>query len=303
MLKHVESYWTHLSIQVLKRYGEWFPDKIYLKLLYRLSMHKRLNLKNPKTFTEKIQWLKLYDRKAKYTLMVDKIKVKEFVANTIGKEYVIPTIGVWNSFEEIDFNSLPESFVLKTNCGGGSGGVIICKNKQLLDINDAKTKINNSLKNNIYKTYREWPYKNIVPQIFAEQYMRNSNDEELRDYKFFCFDGVPKYCQVISNRRTKETIDFYDMNWIHQEFYGLNPKCKQSDISIPKPALLNQMINIAKIFSKNMPFLRVDLYNINNHIYFGELTFYPASGIGTFTPSKWNTYLGNMIHIHSNDNK
>lgn len=127
MLKHVESYWTHLSIRVLKRYGKWFPDNIYLKLLYRLSMHKRLNLKNPRTFTEKIQWLKLYDRKPKYTLMVDKIRVKEFVASTIGKEYVIPTIGVWNSFEEIDFNSLPESFVLKTNCGGGSGGVIICK--------------------------------------------------------------------------------------------------------------------------------------------------------------------------------
>lgn len=286
-----------LLIALLKRFWFLFNDKTYLKLRYYFEMHEKLNLKNPQKFTEKIQWLKLFNRKAEYTVMVDKLAVKNYIADIIGKEYVIPTIGIWSKVEEIDFCTLPNEFVLKNNHSGGSTGVVICKDKNKFDISHTKKLLNSSLKSNIYYTTKEWPYKNIEPKIFAETLLYSENGKDLTDYKFYCFNGTPTYCQVISNRKTNETIDFYDINWVHQPFYGLNPKCKQSVVSIEKPQNYDLMINIARILSRNIPFVRIDLYNINGRVYFGEITFFPASGFGVFTPIEWDLILGQKIKL------
>lgn len=282
-------------LALLKKIWFLFSDKTYLKLRYYLEMHEKLNLNNPKKFTEKIQWLKLYDKKDEYTRLVDKITVKQFVESVICKDIIVPTLGVWNNFDDIDFNLLPNEFVLKTNHSGGSTGVVICKNKRDFDISHARQLLNSSLESNSYYTTKEWPYKNIKPKIFAETLLHSENGKDLIDYKFYCFDGVPMYCQVISNRSTNETIDFYDVNWVHQPFYGLNPKCKQSIASIDKPKNYELMLDIARTLSRYIPFARVDLYNINGSIYFGEITFFPASGFGTFTPREYNDILGKYI--------
>lgn len=286
-----------LLLAVLKRSWFLFTEKRYLKIRYYLEEGKRLNIKEPKTFTEKIQWLKLNNRQDIYTTMVDKITVKQYVASLINDRIIIPTIGVWNRFDDIDFGLLPDSFVLKTNHSGGGTGVVICRDKSNFDIISAKRKINASLKDSIYNSTKEWPYKNVVPKVFAEQLLITQNGEELTDYKFYCFDGIPKYCQVIRDRRNGETIDFFDMNWIHQPFYGLNPKCKQSQNNIEKPKSYEEMIHIAKVLSKDIPFVRVDLYDIHGKIYFGEITFFPASGYGHFTPEEYDLILGNHIKL------
>lgn len=282
-------------LALLKKIWFLFSDKTYLKLRYYLEMHEKLNLNNPKKFTEKIQWLKLYDKKDEYTRLVDKITVKQFVESVICKDIIVPTLGVWNNFDDIDFNLLPNEFVLKTNHSGGSTGVVICKDKRDFDISHARQLLNSSMESNSYYTTKEWPYKNIKPKIFAETLLHSENGKDLIDYKFYCFDGAPMYCQVISNRSTNETIDFYDVNWVHQPFYGLNPKCKQSIASIDKPKNYELMLDIARTLSRYIPFVRVDLYNINGSIYFGEITFFPASGFGTFTPREYNDILGKYI--------
>lgn len=272
------------------------PDKIYLKIIYKRVLGKRLNLSNPQTFNEKIQWLKLYDRNPEYTTMVDKYEVKEYVADKIGEQYIIPTLGVWDRFDDIDFDKLPDQFVLK--CTHDSGGLVICRDKAKLDKIEAKRKIEASLKRNYYYPGREWPYKNVNPRIIAEEYMKDSETDELKDYKFFCFNGEPVYCQVISDRSTNETIDFFDMDWKHQEFTGLAlPHKLFSSHPVPVPVTFYQMINTAKKLSEKIPFVRVDFYEVNNKMYFGEVTFYPASGFGVFTPEQWNISLGQMIQL------
>ena len=192
-----------LIVSLLQRYGGWIPDRIYLKWLYRLKMGKKLDLKNPKTWSEKLQWLKLYNRRAEYTMMVDKYAVKDYVAGIIGKEYIIQTIGVWDKIEDIEWGFLPDKFVLKTTYGGGSSGVVICKDKSAFDKNKAIVRLKKSMKQDIYRSLREWPYKNVPKRIIAEQYIEPSKHlNDLPDYKFFCFNGKPKYCQVISGRAT-----------------------------------------------------------------------------------------------------
>lgn len=283
----------------------FLPDKQFLQLRYFFEMGHRLNLKNPQTFTEKIQWLKLFNRRPEYALMVDKLSVKNFVAQRIGNDIVIPTIGIWNRPEEIDFDLLPDSFVLKTNHDGGSLGVIIVKDKNAADFSKIKQMLSVSLKNDIYTYYREWPYKNIKRQIFAEPYMQDGDNAELIDYKFYCFNGKPYYCQVIADRKKGETIDFYDIDWKHMPFYGLNPmpfyglnsKVGQAVKSHPKPTQYNLMLRYAEKIAEGIPFLRVDLYEINNKVYFGETTFFPASGYGVFTPAEWNDKLGQLIDL------
>ena len=278
-----------------------FPDKLYLSLLFRFKMGYWMDWKNPKTFTEKLQWLKLYNRRPKYTTMVDKYAVKQYVSKLIGEEYIIPTLGIWTRVEEIDWESLPNQFVLKTTHGGGSGGVVICKNKTDLDKIGASKKLQHSLNSDIYRNYREWPYKNVPKRIIAEKYMKESisqsEDSELADYKFYCFNGTPTYCQVIRDRNTNETIDFYDMEWNHMPFVGLNPVIGNGLNPVKKPLLLNKMIEICHTLSINIPFSRIDLYVIDEKVYFGEITFFPASGIGTFTPTEWNYKLGKMIEL------
>lgn len=272
-------------------------DKLYLRIRYRIVMGKCLNLKHPSTFCEKIQWLKINSRNPEYTKFVDKIMVKDIVGDIIGKEYIIPTLGVWDCFDDIDFDLLPNQFVLKTNHSGGSCGVYICKDKNSFNINEAKAAMNLSLKKELFPLLREYPYKGIVPKIFAEKYMKNGSDAELQDYKFYCFNGRPEYCQLIANRQTKETIDFYDMNWEHQPFCGLNPECENSGMVVYKPAKFDEMILIATKLSKNIPFVRIDLYYINDKVYFGEMTFFPSSGFGKFTPEEWDAKLGKKITL------
>lgn len=424
--------------------GRLVPDSIYLKAIFRERMGYKLDLKNPQTFNEKLQWLKLYDRNPLYTTMVDKYAVKKYVADIIGEEYIIPTLGVWDKFDEINFDELPNQFVLK--CTHDSGGLVICKDKSKLDMIKAKEKIERSLKTDYYLLGREWPYKNVPRRIIAEKYMEDTKTEELRDYKFFCFKGIvkalyvatdrqkdgedvkfdffdseykhlaikqghdnakeipekpigfiimkelaskiserfrevrvdfyevngkvyfgevtffsncglqpfepdewdvsfgkwieipneigggyairiddcilwihadflledlrdykffcfngsPEYCQVISNRTTDETIDFFNMKWEHQEFTGLAQPFHPyplSNIPIPIPVQFDKMKEIAQKLSKGLPFVRVDLYSINDEIYFGEMTFYPASGCGVFDPDNYNYLMGDKINI------
>lgn len=285
---------------IISNFFRWLPDATYLKLLYRFRMGHRLDLKNPLTFTEKLQWLKLYNRKPEYTKMVDKDAVKEYVANIIGEEYIIPTLGVWDKPEDIDWGSLPNQFVLKTTHGGGGGGVVICKDKTTFDKTTAIAKLKESMASDIYSGLREWPYKNVPKRIIAEKFMapeKSPAPKDLPDYKFFCFNGEPKYCQVIRDRHTKETIDFYDMDWNHMPFVGLNPVARNGLTPVARPGNLDEMKEICRKLADSKSFVRVDLYVIDDKTYFGELTLYPASGMGVFTPSEWNDKLGDWLTL------
>ena len=291
---------SRLIAAFMARYCTWLPEDIFLRCRYRLLMHKKLHLDNPVTFTEKIQWLKLYNRKPLYTKMVDKYEVKEYVAQRIGEQYVIPTLGVWNKFDDIDFSQLPDQFVLKSTNGGGGTGVVICKDKSKLDKETAKQLLDTSMNVSADMLQGEWVYKGIKPRIIAEKFMapvKNPAPADLPDYKFFCFNGEPKYCQVIRDRRSKETIDFYDMEWKHQEFVGLNPNISNGIAPVECPKHFDEMKDICRKLVENIPFVRVDLYVIDNKEYFGELTFYPNSGFGKFTPEEWNDKLGDLLTL------
>lgn len=299
---------------LVRNFLGFLPDKLYLSLRYRCKMGHWINWKNPKTFTEKIQWLKIYDYKPEYTQMVDKLAVKDYVASRIGEEYIIPTLGVWDSVEDIDWNSLPDQFVLKTTHGGGGCGVVVCSDKTHFNKIEAIKKLQSSMHSNAGKTYREKPYLNVPRKIIAEKFMavykpkHNDVVADLPDYKFFCFNGEPHYCQVIRDRNSKETIDFYDMEWNHLPFVGLNPIAQngitpvaQNGITpVAKPLHLNTMIDICRKLSKSLKFSRIDLYVINDKEYFGEITFYPAAGFGEFTPADWNERLGELINLKGN---
>lgn len=284
-----------IGYSLLFHIGRWLPDSLYIRLQYWFYMGERLDLKKPKTFTEKIQWLKLYNRKEEYHQLVDKYEVKKIVASKIGREYIIPTLGVWNSFDEIDFSKIPDEFVLKTT--HGSHSTIICRDKKYFDKKRAEKSFKIWMKESPYERFREWAYKGVKPRILAERYIELNKEEDLTDYKFYCFSGKPLYCQVIKNRTTKETIDFFDRDWIHQEFFGLLSDVTQSDVTITRPVNYDKMLKIAEVLSQGEPFLRVDLYNLNGKIYFGELTFYPAAGLGRFTPDEWNLKLGELVNM------
>ncbi len=276
-------------------FARFIPDKIYLKSRYKARIGKKLNLKNPKTFNEKLQWLKLYDRKPEYTVMVDKHEVKKYVADKIGKDYIIPILGVWDKFDDIDFDALPEQFVLK--CTHDSGGLVICKDKSQLDIEQARKKIDKCLKRNYYWHGREWPYKNVKPRIIAEQYMEDEETAEIRDYKFFCFDGVAKALFIATDRSNKEEetkFDFYDMEFNHLPFTNGHPNANSAP---QKPENFDKMRELAGKLSENIPHLRVDFYEVNGKIYFGELTFSHWSGMTPFEPEEWDYKLGEMIKL------
>lgn len=269
------------------------PDAIFLKIRYYAGVGKKLNLENPQTFNEKLQWLKLYDRKPEYTVMVDKHAVKKYVADQIGDEYVIPTLGVWNSFDEIDFDSLPDQFVLK--CTHDSGGLVICRDKKTLDIDSAKKKIEKSLKQNFFYRCREWPYKNVPPRIMAEQYMQDGDSRNLPVYKILNFSGEPRIIQVIQNDKTKnETIDYFDTRW---HLLKMKQNFPNSAIPMERPVCLSEMLDLARKLSKDLPVIRVDLYEVNGKVYFSEYTFYSDAGFAAFYPEKWDNILGNWISI------
>ena len=241
----------------------------------------------------------MYNRRPEYSLMVDKYSVKDYVAEKIGRQYIIPTLGVWDSFDEIDFDSLPDKFVLKTTHGGGGGGVIICRNKGTFDMSVAREKLNRSMADDCFTKTREWPYKEVPHRIIAEKLLevRPSDTGDLPDYKWFCFGGEPRYCQVIQNRSSNETIDFFDTEWNHQEFVGLSPTAGPATVYPAKPANLETQISIARELSKDIPFSRIDLYETDGNTYFGEITLYPASGFGMFRPDQYNEMLGAMINL------
>ena len=289
----------NLKNKAINSVSRIIPDKPYLILKYRVKMGSNLNLKNPKKYTEKIQWLKLNDYKPEYTDMVDKYNAKSFVSGIIGEQYIIPTLGVWDSFDEIDFTNLPNQFVLK--CTHDSGGVVICKDKTVLDINAAKRKIENALKNDFYYAQRERPYKYVTRRIIAEQYMEDHVVNDLRDYKIHCFNGEPKYLQVIGNRNHSNhtgnqmfySFDWKDAGWAFGDYPPYNK-------DLEKPYHLELMYEIAKKLSQGLRYIRVDLYEINGDVYFGELTLYPAGGFypynNLFNLSA-DTMLGDLIQL------
>lgn len=285
----------------LMRRMKWLPDKLYLKLLFYFEMGSKLNLNHPRTFQEKIQWLKLYDRQPKYTKMVDKFAAKDYVANIIGDQYIIPTLGIWNSFDKIDFDSLPDQFVLKTTHGGGGGGIIICRNKSTFDKLKSKIILESALKSDLYKSFKEWPYKNVPKCIIAEQLLKDDDKNELYDYKFFCFNGKPRFLKVDFGRFTNHHANYYTLDWKLLPFGEVNLPPLEDHI-ISRPPNLSKMIEIVRKLSASHQFIRVDLYNVAGQIYFSELTFYPASGLGAFTTAEWDLKIGDMIELSNGKN-
>lgn len=271
-------------------------DEKYLTRVFEIRTGKKLNLNAPKTFNEKLQWLKIHDRRPEYTTMVDKYAVKKYIADKIGKQYIIPTLGVWDKFEDIDFDKLPEKFVLK--CTHDSGGLVICKDKSKLDLEEAKKKINKSLHNNYFYSGREWPYKNVPPRIIAEKYMTDDeNSEGFTDYKFFCFDGKVDCVMVCLDRYTGNTkFYFFDKDW---KLKRLNKRGKAAPegFTIPKPECMDQMFELAAKLSEGITFVRVDFYQSFGQIYFGELTFYPDSGFDANILPEADEYWGKLLKL------
>lgn len=272
-----------------------YPDKLYLKLKYRLIMGEKLDLINPKTYNEKLQWLKLYDRNPLYSQLVDKYEVRKYIKEKIGEEYLIPLIGVYNSFEEIDFTKLPSKFVLK--CTHDSGSVVVCSNKESLNINKIQLDINKALKRNFYYYGREWPYKNVIPRVVCEEML----DSQIIDYKIFCFNGKPKFLYVgqglVSDHSLK--IDFYDLNWNIMNFKRTD--YDNFDKKLNKPVRFDEMLKIAETLSENIPFVRIDLYEVDDKIYFSEFTFTPAGGYLPFDPIIYDREVGDLLILPLSD--
>ena len=277
----------------------WIPDRVMVSLQYWIHTGRRLNFKNPKRFTEKLQLYKLYYRNPLMLRCTDKYEVRKVIEEIGLGNILIPLIGVYNKPSEISFEDLPNEFVAKTTDGGGGNQVFICRNKYCLDKHEFFTKLNEWMSYPKGKSSgREWAYENGYPRrIVIEELIKENIRKDLPDYKFYCFEGKPLYCQLIDNRSSVETIDFYDMDWIHQDFVGLNPMCKNSGNIAPKPQNFEELKAIATKLAGNYPFVRVDLYNTDETIYFGELTFYPASGLGKFTPDNWDKKIGDLLKL------
>lgn len=270
-------------------------DKTFIKIKWRgRRMPYCLNLKNPRTFNEKLQWIKLYDHNPLYTTLVDKYKVKSYVTERVGADYVIPLLGAWDSVDDIEWDKLPNQFVVK--CSHDCGGMVICKDKSKLDINKATEKLRRAFSKNYYYEGREWPYKNVLPKVFAEAYMEDEFGE-LRDYKFFCFDGEVKAMFIASDRQTageEVKFDFFDVDFNHLPFTQGHPNAKQ----LPeKPKGFDEMKRLAAQLSKGLPEVRVDFYDVNGQIYFGEFTFFHFGGMVKFNPVEWDYKFGEWIKL------
>lgn len=271
-------------------------DRLYLILLYRGIVGTWPNFKHPCTFTEKLNWMKLYHHKPIYTVMADKVKAKEWISELIGEQYIIPTLGVWENVDDIDFDKLPNQFVIKCNHNSGLG-MYICKNKNQMDIEKVKAELNKGLKQDYYACNLEWPYKNIPRRIIAEKFMKNSDGSEiLTDYKFFCFNGEPKFMYCSRDLEETPRTDFFDMDY---NLLDMRMKDPNSNHPAPKPECFEDMKKLASILSKGIPHLRVDFYYINGQIYVGELTFYHNAGLFKFHPSSWDKTIGNWINIEN----
>ena len=296
-------------LDVLASHGllNWLSDKVYIKIRYKHFFGREISIDKPITYNEKLQWIKLYEHNPIYTQMVDKYEAKKFVAEKIGDEYIIPTLGVWDRFDEIDFDELPNQFVLK--CTHDSGGLIIVKDKKLLDYDAARAKINKSLKNNFFYYGREWPYKNVKPRIIAELYMsedlsinntepdniaRTSSNGILNDYKIYTFNGKAKICMINTDRGMRTRADYFDkdFNWLDFK-WGYDHALVRPN----KPKQYEEMFRLAEILANGTTELRVDFYVVNDKIYFGELTFFDGSGFDAIIPEEWDYKLGEMLNL------
>lgn len=289
----VDPYWAfgvvlrHMFSRLIR------SDRLYIQLDYFSGMKRFPDLKHPKTYNEKLQWLKLHNKHEEYTRLVDKCEAKKYVRDIIGEEMIIPTLGVWERFEDIDFEKLPRQFVLKTT--HDSGGVVVVKDKNRLDLKEAKRKLKKSLRHNYYYEHREYPYKNVKPRIIAEKFMVDESGTELKDYKFFCFDGEVKFLYVASDRPFDTKFDFFDMNFHHLPFKQAHHPWSSRDIR--KPENFEDMKRVATILSKGFRHIRVDLYNINGRIYFGELTFFHMAANCPFEPAEWDEKIGSWLKL------
>ena len=271
------------------------PDDLYLKIKYRLTMGRKLDLNNPETFNQKLQWLKLYDRKPEYTQMVDKYEVRKYIKEIIGEEYLIPLLGVYDSFEEIDFDNLPDEFVLKPN--HTSGNVFICKDKSKIDYKKLKKEVNRWLKREYYWLHREWPYKNVKPRIICEELIKTENGGFPYDYKFYCFNGEPDSVMVCIERESgNPKFYFFDNEWnlLRYNLAGINAP---QGFTLPKPKKMDEMFMLAKKLSSGFPFIRVDFFCENEKIYFGELTFFPASGFDVNLLKETDILFGEKLEL------
>lgn len=278
----------------LSIFGRFLNDKNYYRLQYFVILGRFPNIDNPILFTEKLQWLKLYDHNPVYTKIVDKYEVKNIISKIIGDKYLIPTLGVWNSPEEIDFDSLPNQFVLKTTFGGGGDGIVICRDKSRLNIDETIKKLKKSFNTDPYIRAREWPYKNVPRRIIAEQYMEDDSGE-LRDYKFYCFNGVPKVMLVASNRFTNHNFNYFDMDF--NVLPITSAMGAQSDVKIERPEGFEEMKEVATKLSRNFAHVRVDLYSSGGKVLFGELTLYDSSGYDDLNSKEWNKRFGDWITL------
>lgn len=269
-----------------------WSNELYVKLRFFFNYGYRLNLKDPKGFNEKLVWLKLFYCRSDYPSMVDKYTAKQWAAEKIGRQYVVPCYGVWDHFDDIDFDSLPKQFILK--CTHDSGGNVICRDKATFDYRSAKKKIERALKKDTYKHTREWPYKNMKHRIIAEELLTEHGDDAITDYKFFCFDGEPKVMYVSKDGAADPRTDFFDMDWNH---LPVRMRDLNADVTPQKPAQFEEMKALARQLSEGMPHVRVDFYLVNDKIYFGEMTFYTCAGMPTFNPWSWNRTFGDWIKL------
>lgn len=299
MFRKLKRYWADpywaLGCDLIKKHPKWMSDEFYIRTLWRMVMGYKLDLKNPETFNEKLQWLKLYDHNPLYTTLVDKLRVKDWVAEKIGAQYVIPTLAVWEKAEDIDISNLPNQFVLK--CNHDSGSVVICKDKSSFDLNSAREKLGKALKHNFYWDAREWAYKHVKPCVFAEKFLENPICGELPDYKFFTFNGVVKALYIATDRANPDVetkFDFFDMNFEHIDVTNEHPN---ATIYPSKPKCFEEMVTLSEVISTSIPQVRCDFYEVNGQVYFGELTFYHMAGMTPFTPSSYDRYLGSFINL------
>lgn len=262
------------------------PSGLYLKLLYKIKTGRKLHLKDPKTYSEKLNWLKVYDHNPLYTKLVDKYEVREYVEEKIGGEYLIPLLGVWDSFEEIDFATLPEKFVLK--CTHDFGSVVIVEDQSTMNQEEARKVINDELKYNFYYRGREWAYKNVKPRVIAEQFMSDGN-ARLTDYKFFCFGGKVEFMFIATGRGSDLRFDFFSRDFQHLDTTNGVPT---ADIVPQKPKLYNEMVRLAEKLAEGIDNVRVDLYEIGDRVYFSEMTFYHNGGMVAFDPYEMDVALG-----------
>lgn len=289
-------FWRTRIYHVVKHCGALFTDRTYLSILYWSHFGRRLPLEAPQTMNEKLQWLKLYNHNPLYTTLVDKVEVKKYVAERIGQQYVIPTLRVWQRAEDIDLEGLPERFVIKANHSGGNRGIVICQDRKSLDVKAVREKMQRAMKYDIYRRFREWPYKAVEKRILAEE-MIGTPGEELSDYKFYCFGGKVDSVLLCSERHTgSPKFYFFDREWQLRR-YNKRGKEAPEGFTLPKPEGLDEMFALAERLSEGMPFVRVDLYNVGGRIYFGEMTFFPASGFDVNRLPETDLHFGSLIEL------